>query len=141
MRSLLYGAVDLLARIHDRLSSLNDSVEYSFTDKELHFLVIGFVGMLLLLAVHPLFVHLAKKKHIWVISWIYVFTLILVITFAIEIGQRLTGTGSMEFADIVFGVGGFAVFFGAAALIRGIVSTLRDIIRLKKESSRKETVE
>ena len=35
-----------------------------------------------------------------VIAWIYVFTLIIVITFAIEIGQKVTNTGNMEFADI-----------------------------------------
>ena len=36
-------------------------------------------------------------------------TLIIVITFAIEIGQKVTNTGNMEFADIVFGVVGFIV--------------------------------
>ncbi len=46
-----------------------------------------------------------------VIAWIYVFTLIIVITFAIEIGQKVTNTGNMEFADIVFGVVGFIVMF------------------------------
>lgn len=39
------------------------------------------------------------------------FTLIIVITFAIEIGQKVTNTGNMEFADIVFGVVGFIVMF------------------------------
>ena len=56
-----------------------------------------------------------------VISWIYVFTLILVITFSIEIGQRLTGTGDMEFADIVSGIGGFICMFAVFALIRAAV--------------------
>lgn len=45
------------------------------------------------------------------VAWIYVFTLIIVITFAIEIGQKVTNTGNMEFADIVFGVVGFIVMF------------------------------
>jgi len=137
MRSLLYGAVDLLARIHDWISSLNDSVEHSFSDKELHFLVIGLMGLLLIFIIYPLFRRLARKNHVMVISWIYVFTLILVITFAIEIGQRLTGTGSMEFADIVFGIGGFVFLFAVFALLRAIVSTIADLIRIRK-NTRKE---
>ena len=61
-----------------------------------------------------------------IITWIYVFTLILVITFAVEIGQRLTKTGEMEFADIVFGVGGFIVMFAVFALIRaGVMWIIR----------------
>ena len=47
-------------------------------------------------------------------------TSILVITFAVEIGQRLTNTGNMEFADIVFGIGGFIVMFAVYAVYRAI---------------------
>ncbi len=54
------------------------------------------------------------------ISWIYVFTLIIVITFAIEIGQRVTNTGVMEFKDIVFGVFGFICMFLVFSAVRGI---------------------
>lgn len=61
--------------------------------------------------VYPVFKWLAKHDHVMVIAWIYVFTLIIVITFAIEIGQKVTNTGNMEFADIVFGVVGFIVMF------------------------------
>ena len=55
-----------------------------------------------------------------VIAWIYVFTLLVVITFAIELGQGYTGTGTMEFADIVFGLGGFLLMFAVFAVVRGI---------------------
>lgn len=69
-----------------------------------------------------------------IISWIYVFTLILVITFSIEIGQRLTGTGDMEFADIVSGVGGFICLFVVFALIRGAVIGVLRLIRRRQNS-------
>ena len=68
--------------------------------------------------VYPLFKWLAKNNHVMVISWIYVFTLIIVITFAIEIGQKITGTGNMEFTDIMFGLVGFLLMFVVFALLR-----------------------
>ena len=111
MKELLYGIVELLAKIHSYLLRLNDAYEYNFSDKELHFLVIGILGMMFIFVVYPVFKWLAKHDHVMVIAWIYVFTLIIVITFAIEIGQKVTNTGNMEFADIVFGVVGFIVMF------------------------------
>lgn len=42
----------------------------------------------------------------WLIAFIYVFTVIVVITFAIEIGQKISDSGTMDFADIVFGIAG-----------------------------------
>lgn len=120
MGKLLYLAVEIVARIHNYLLKLNDAHEYNFTDKELHFLIIGALGMCMIFVVHPLFKWLVKHNHIMVISWIYVFTMIIVITFAIEIGQRVTNTGAMEFADIAFGVIGFLCMFLVFAVIRSI---------------------
>lgn len=74
----------------------------------------------MIFVVHPVFKWLARRNHIMVISWIYVFTLIIVITFAIEIGQRVTHTGVMEFADIMFGVLGFICMFLVFSAVRGI---------------------
>lgn len=120
MKAFLYWIVEMIARIHRYLLKLNDAYEYNFTDKELHFLIIGALGMAMIFVVYPLFKWLARNNHVMVISWIYVFTLIIVITFAIEIGQRVTGTGNMEFADIMFGVLGFISMFVVFSLFRGI---------------------
>jgi len=68
-----------------------------------------------------------------VIAWIYVLTLIIVITFAIEIGQKVTGTGNMEFADIVMGVFGFIVMFLVFSVLRGIYKLIRNLIRGDRE--------
>ena len=56
-------------------------------------------------------------------------TLIIVITFAIEIGQKVTGTGNMEFADIVMGVFGFIVMFLVFSVVRGIYKLIRNLIK------------
>lgn len=129
MKAFLYSVVELIARIHGYLLRLNDSFEYNFTDKELHFLVIGILGMAFIFIVYPIFKWLAQHDHVMVIAWIYVFTLIIVITFAIEIGQKVTNTGNMEFADIVMGVIGFIVMFFIFALIREVYKGIRRLIR------------
>ena len=127
MTRFLYWIVELIARFHNVLLSLNDAFEYNFTDKELHFLIIGVIGMGLILAVHPLFVWLSNRGHVLSISWIYVFTLMIVLTFAIEIGQGFTHTGTMDFDDIMFGLVGFLAFYLVFVIIRAIV---RLILRL-----------
>lgn len=134
MKELLYGIVEWIAKIHSYILHLNDAYEYNFTDKELHFLVIGVLGMLFIFAVYPLFSWLAKHDHVMVIAWIYVFTLIIVITFAIEIGQKVTNTGNMEFADIMMGVFGFIVMFLMFAVIRGIVRLIGRMIQKGTDS-------
>ena len=120
LKKLLFLIVECIAKAHEFLLSLNDTFEYNFNDKELHFLVIGILGMLMIFVVYPVFKWLVKKNHIMTIAWIYVFTLILVITFAIEIGQKVTNTGAMEFADIVMGVFGFIVMYLIFAVLRAI---------------------
>lgn len=120
--------MELIARIHNHLLKLNDAYEYNFSDKELHFLIIGALGMGMIFVVHPLFKWLAKNNHIMVISWIYVFTLIIVITFAIEIGQRVTNTGQMDFADIMFGVLGFLFMFVVFSAVRGIYHVVKRVM-------------
>ena len=95
MKELLYWSVGLVAKLHNYIMRLNDRYEYRFSDKELHFLVIGVLGMGLVFIIYPVFKWLARTHHEMVITWIYVFTMILVITFAIEIGQKITHTGNM----------------------------------------------
>lgn len=133
MKQLLYSIIDLIAKIHGYILRLNDSYEYDFSDKELHFLVIGVLGMAFIFVVYPIFKWLARKDHVMVIAWIYVFTLIIVITFAIEIGQKVTNTGNMEFADIMTGVLGFVFMFFIFAGIREIYKAIRRAVRNRKD--------
>ncbi len=129
MSEFLYAIVEYIAKIHNYIMHLNDRYEYHFSDKQLHFLVIGIIGMLLVFVIYPLFKWLARTGHVMVITWIYVFTLIIVLTFAIEIGQKVTNTGNMDFADIVFGVVGFFIMFLIFSLIRSIYHGILKLIR------------
>ena len=133
MKAFLYWCVGIIAQIHNDLMHLNDAYEVNFTDKEMHFLVIGLLGMAMIFVIYPLFKYLAKHNHEMVIAWIYVFTVIIVITFAIEIGQKLTNTGHMEFADIMYGVVGFLAMFFVFSIFRGIYHLILRLIRYIKE--------
>ena len=119
MERMLEGMVIFVAKIHNYILSLNDAYEKNFTDKQLHFLVIGILGMLILMVIYPLF-KLLSENHILAIAFIYVFTVIVVITIAIEFGQKISDSGTMDFADIVFGIAGFLLMFVIFAVIRQI---------------------
>ncbi len=132
MKELLYRIMDLVARFHSEILSLNDAYETHFSDKQLHFLVVGLAGMLLLFLIHPLFLWLTKRRHVLVISWLYVFTLIVGFSLAVEIGQHISHSGSMEFADIMFGLVGFLAMFALFALLRGLVRLIAAALRKEK---------
>lgn len=129
MKEILYKIMEWIAQCHNYLLGLNDAYEYNFSDKQLHFLVIGCIGMVVLLITYPVFRLLAKHKMYLTITGIYSFTVIIVLTFAIEIGQRLSHTGTMEFADIMYGVLGFLTIFGAAAIAKGVYHLIKYIIK------------
>ena len=132
MEKFLYSLVGIITKIHNGIMTWNDSFETVFTDKELHFWVIGIIGMLLLLVIFPLF-KLLSKNHVLVIAWVYVFTLMVVLTFAIEIGQGFTHTVTMDFDDIVFGLVGFMVLFLIFAAVRAVILAIVRLLKPRKK--------
>lgn len=141
MKEFLYRLVEWIAEFHNYLLKLNDAYEYHFTDKELHFLVIGCIGMMILLVAYPVFRILAKHKMYLTITGIYTFTVVVVLTFAIEIGQKISKTGTMEFADIMSGVIGFLMMFAIVAVIKGIYHIIRYFVVRAKQKKTKESFE
>lgn len=136
MKEFLYWLVYRLADVHTWILQLNNDFEYNLSDKQLHFLVIGVVGMVLFFLVHPIIRFLARRGDEIVISWFYTLTLIVVLTFGIEIGQKVTNTGVMDFADIVFGIVGFLVMFLAYATLVLLYRGIRALIRKIKKRNR-----
>ncbi len=122
---LMYWIVSQIAKIHDKLGVLNKSMKIPLNDKQLHFVIIGVIGLLMIFIVYPIFKKLAEKNHTMVIAWIYVFTLMIVLTFAIEIGQGYTHTGAVEMADVVYGLAGFLAMFAVFSVIRMIYHVIR----------------
>ncbi|NTW96708.1 MAG: hypothetical protein HGB31_08835 [Erysipelotrichaceae bacterium] len=76
--------------------------------------------MLIFVLVQAGFKRLAKLS-IKIVSFLYTLTLGIVIAFAIEIGQWKSGTGKMDFADIVYGIYGFVLFFVAYQLTEFLI--------------------
>ena len=136
MREMLYQIIYWVTRVHDHILSINDNGGYYFNDKQLHFLVIGGLGMMMIFVVYPIFKLLAKYGHTMVIAWLYVFTLVLVICFAIEIGQWYSGTGKPEAVDITYGIAGFLFMFAGFAIIRGLFLAIVRLIRGDKDKDR-----
>ena len=110
----------IMAQVHDSLMRLNDGFELQLDDKGLHFAIMALLAMALFFVVHAVFKRLAKWS-ITAVSFIYVFTVMTVLGLAIEIGQRITGTGQMDFGDVVAGLYGVLAFFAVYTVYRVIV--------------------
>jgi len=125
--SMLRELTMLMARVHDLLMHVNDGFELSLGDKDWHFIIMAILAMCLFFAVHAIFTRLARWS-ITVVSFIYVFTVMAGLGFAIEIGQRISGTGEMDFVDIVAGLGGVLAFFAVYTAYRLIALAVSAII-------------
>ena len=126
----------IVAQIHSFLLHLNDGFELRLGDKDLHFIIMAVLGMLLFFMVHFVFKRLARWS-VTAISFIYVFTLMTVLGFAIEVGQKITGTGEMDFGDVVAGLYGVLAFFAVYTAYRVLVlliSRLRNRHRERKSA-------
>ena len=131
--SILYEGTMIVAQIHESLMHLNDNFELYFGDKDMHFIVMAVLGMMLFFMVHFVFKRLAKWS-ITAVSFIYVFTVMTVIGFAIEIGQKITGTGDMDFRDVVAGLYGVLGFFAVYTVYRLIVMLVQYLMRRRKKA-------
>ena len=131
--AILYEGTMVVAQIHESLMHLNDNFELYFGDKDMHFIVMAVLGMILFFMVHFVFKRLAKWS-ITAISFIYVFTVMTVLGLAIEIGQKITGTGDMDFRDVVAGLYGVLAFIAVYTVYRLIVLLVRHLMRGRKKA-------
>ena len=123
--------IDIIYKTHSRILSMNDAYESQLSDKQLHFIVIGLLGIAMLLVIYPLFKWMAKKHLTVLISWFYVFTVLVVITFAIEIGQWYSHTGEMDFNDILAGLVGYFAMSFIFLLVVAIIELIKSIFKKK----------
>lgn len=138
MAKYLHMLLAWVSKAHGYILSLNDSFETNFSDKELHFLVIGAIGLAIILLVYPVFKLLANRNRVLAITWIYALTVLLVLTFAIEIGQSITGTGTMEFGDVVAGMGGFFAVTAVIVALHILLWMVRGLVHMIRGADRRE---
>ena len=128
-RDFLANMVRVVTYLHTRILGLNDSYELYLSDKELHFYVVAITGVLLILVLYPLFRYLVKRNKTLYIVWIYVFTFLFAFTLLIEIGQRLTGTGMMDYMDTVAGLVGFLLASCVVFVIRWVYLFIKWVVK------------
>lgn len=119
MKEIIQILAGIVNNIHDILISM---FGIQMTDKALHFWVIGIIGMVVFIMVYICFKVVEKIK--WsttALSFIYTFTIVVILVFAIELQQAITKRGNMEFSDAVAGLYGFLVFFAVYAIVALIV--------------------
>lgn len=130
MKDFIVIITNIVNAIHDILMDLSNSSGFNLTDKDLHLWVFGIIGITSFLIVHFVFRTLAKYS-ITSISFIYTFTVMLVLVFAIEIQQKITGRGKMEFDDAVISLWGFLLFFAVFLLLKGIWLLAKRLLKSK----------
>ena len=129
MHRIIYFIINLITKLHAKFLSINDNSGLALSDKQLHFLIIGFFGFCMLLVIQPIFEWLSKRGATLLVTFAYVFTVVVVVSFSIEIGQWISGSGTMDFYDIASGILGFFVFFAAYLIIYLIYKGIKGSIK------------
>ncbi|ASK62437.1 hypothetical protein CFK37_09850 [Virgibacillus phasianinus] len=129
MREIILTLAGIINNIHD---TLIDMFGLQMTDKELHFWIIGIIGIITFFFVYVCFKIIeAMKWSITILSFIYTFTVMVVLVFAIELQQAVTNRGNMEFADAVMGLWGFLVFFMIYFVLAVIIYIIVKMVKRK----------
>lgn len=132
MRLFLKLVSSLADTFHLLLGQIIKLLYPSADDKFMHLIVIGCIGITIFLLVNVLFKWLSKYS-IDIISFIFTFFVVLVLVFAIEIQQFVTGNGHMELNDVVYGIVGFMYAIAIYVAIRLFVLFIKFIkVKLKE---------
>jgi hypothetical protein len=123
MKDAIELIVEIVNIFHDIIMELTKALGLELTDKDLHFWVIGIIGIFTFGLTH-IFIKFISKWSITAISFFYTFTILIVFVFAIEIQQKITGRGNMEFADAMVGLYGFILFFLVFLVIKFIFNII-----------------
>jgi ABC-type amino acid transport system permease subunit len=119
--------------LHDLFISLFSAFGFQLNDKQLHFIIVAAIGMIIYIITNKLFKVLVKLN-IAVISFIYTFTVLVVFVFAIEIEQKITNRGTMDFSDIVAGLWGFVIIFAAYLLFVGLFNFIKILLKKSRNT-------
>ncbi|WP_347491156.1 hypothetical protein ABDB91_08435 [Desulfoscipio sp. XC116] len=129
MIELFTQIANIINDMHDIIWAFCKHLGLPLTDKDLHFWVIGLLGVFFFILTDTLFKWLAKYNISW-ISFIFTFTVISILVLSLEVQQKLTGRGDMELQDIAAGLWGFGVLLAIYLVCRFLIKFL--IIYIKK---------
>lgn len=131
MKDGIIFLVEIVNNLHDILILLlNDILGLQMTDKDMHFWIMGFIGIFTFACVYVISKWLSKFPFgIHLISFLYTLTFMFVLVFAIEIQQAITNRGNMEFIDAIIGMWGFIALFLVYAIIAGFFIITKLIVK------------
>lgn len=132
MAQLLNIIAYVINGLHDWISTAVKLLKFDVNDKELHFWVIGVTGIVIFLLADAFFKRIARWG-ISVVSFVYTLTVLVVIVFGLEIQQKITGRGVMEFKDVVYGLWGFIAIFSVYLFIRLVIYLFSKLISKKSQ--------
>ena len=131
MKEIILIVAEIINTMHDIILELTIFLGLDLTDKDLHLWIFGMIGICLFGCTHVFFKYLSKYG-LTAISFVYTLTVMVVIVFAIEIQQQLTGRGQMEFDDAVIGLWGFLLFFAAFLFIKAVIKGIQYVLNRKR---------
>ncbi|MGF0109059.1 hypothetical protein [Clostridium sp. SGI.024] len=124
MVEILKLVASFINDLHDKVLDIVSIAGYELNDKQLHFIFMALIGIVIFAFTQIIFKKLSKYS-ITAISFIYTLTVMVVIVFAIEIQQKITSRGNMEFADIAYGLYGFLYIFLVYLLFKFILLAIK----------------
>ncbi len=124
-------SASIINNIHDFIVYILSATGIDLTDKGLHFWTIGVIGIVLFLVADNIFKRLAKWS-VSAISFIFTFLFLTVLVFGLEIEQKITGRGNMEFSDIVSGLWGFIALFMVYLIVIAATYLIKRLCKGKK---------
>lgn len=134
MKEIIQILAEIVNNLHDFiLFFVSDTLDSNATDKDLHFWIMGIIGIIIFLFVLFLSNLIARMRFgITILSFLYTFTVMVVLVFAIEIQQALTSRGNMEFQDAAIGLWGFIVFFMVFAVLSSLFLFVKNFFKQSK---------
>ncbi len=134
MKEIIQILAEIVNNLHDFiLFFVSDTLNSNATDKDLHFWIMGIIGIIIFLFVLFLSNLISRMRFgITILSFLYTFTVMVVLVFAIEIQQALTSRGNMEFQDAAVGLWGFIVFFMVFAVLSSLFLLVKNFFKQAK---------
>ncbi|WHX64173.1 hypothetical protein [Peribacillus frigoritolerans] len=134
MKEIIQILAEIVNNLHDFiLFFVSDTLNSNATDKDLHFWIMGIIGIIIFLFVLFLSNLISRMRFgITILSFLYTFTVMVVLVFAIELQQALTSRGNMEFQDAAVGLWGFIVFFMVFAVLSSLFLLVKNFFKQSK---------
>lgn len=137
MKDGILFLVEIVNTLHDLLIVvINDILGLQMTDKDMHFWIMGFIGIGTFAIIYLFTKWLAKFPFgLHLIAFLYTLTFMFVLVFAIEIQQAITSRGNMEFIDAIIGLWGYIVLFFVYAIGALIFILIKHLINKNKKNN------